>query len=425
MWALEGAEPADCLLAAVDQKAGLLQCLGLRPVLALVGIARGPALSSDVDSSWAVAAARQAAVLGVPALAVCLATPSPAAPVQPAVVAAAVVAAAAARVLAGAGGWPAAANFPRAHFPFPTRGRWSLGRELPLPQPAPTASLDALSDPADCWALGDDMSWQQPGSAGTSDGSATQSETRFEATEAHGLIAKAFADADVFLCINVPPKWQGTQPPVGGMDSTTAARPLFAAARPGVLWHCYQVEAPTEDDYRNEGSQASKSGGGGGGSSAAGSSLSWRAEQQDLFGRSLPRQQVGSEATTAGAFVSQDNTSQVASKVMMAGYAETAADGGSFGQAAASGGGEDDGAAAAAEATAALPRLPSHFTLLPGTMLNDAATSGDVEAVFSGRVSVTTLQTWPCGHPFSLRDEVLVHALDEGPDGLPRWLAAD
>lgn len=41
-----GATAADCVLCAVDQKAGLLQSLGLCPVLVVVGLHRGPAVAS-------------------------------------------------------------------------------------------------------------------------------------------------------------------------------------------------------------------------------------------------------------------------------------------------------------------------------------------------------------------------------------------
>jgi hypothetical protein len=64
------------------------------------------------------------------------------------------------------------------------------------------------------------------------------------------------------------------------------------------------------------------------------------------------------------------------------------------------------------------------FTVHQGTVLSDAATSGDVEAVFSGLAAVSTLQTWPEGHPLSLRDELLVTALDEGEGGMPAWMVA-
>eukprot|EP00775_Hariotina_reticulata_P010303 gene10303-10462_t len=99
------------------------------------------------------------------------------------------------------------------------------------------------------------------------------------------LVGRAFADGDVFLCVNVPPTWQ----PAGYNPHSTEAQ--FASTRPGVIWHCHQ------------------------------------------------------------------------------------------------------------------------------------ATAGDVEAVFSRRASVTTLQTWPTSHPLSLRDDVLAAALDEGPAGLPAWLS--
>lgn len=43
---LSGATSADCVLCAVDQTHGLMQALSLSPVLVLVGVSRGPALSS-------------------------------------------------------------------------------------------------------------------------------------------------------------------------------------------------------------------------------------------------------------------------------------------------------------------------------------------------------------------------------------------
>jgi hypothetical protein len=49
-YCLRGASAADCVLCAVDQKAGLLAALGLAPVLVVVGVHRGPALGSG--ESW-------------------------------------------------------------------------------------------------------------------------------------------------------------------------------------------------------------------------------------------------------------------------------------------------------------------------------------------------------------------------------------
>lgn len=56
-------------------------------------------------------------------------------------------------------GFPAAANFPRAHYPFPERGRCSLGIEVPL---HPSVSRAARSGGAswalkDCWSLGEEV----------------------------------------------------------------------------------------------------------------------------------------------------------------------------------------------------------------------------------------------------------------------------
>lgn len=159
-WSLQGATPADCILCAADQKAGLLQHLELQPVLSIVGISRGPALSNATDLHPAVAAARQSAVLGIPTVAACLASTSSQAPLEPAAEALGLLLEQLARVLQASRGWPRATNFPRAHFPFPTRGRWALGREVALPAGISTggASMEELAA-ADCWALGEESSW--------------------------------------------------------------------------------------------------------------------------------------------------------------------------------------------------------------------------------------------------------------------------
>ncbi len=129
-------------------------------MLSIVGISRGPALSNATDIHPAVAAARQSAVLGIPTVAACLASTSSQAPLEPAAEALGLLLEKLARVLQASRGWPRATNFPRAHFPFPTRGRWALGREVALPGgvSAGGASLKELAA-ADCWALGEESSW--------------------------------------------------------------------------------------------------------------------------------------------------------------------------------------------------------------------------------------------------------------------------
>lgn len=77
--------------------------------------------------------------------------------------------------------------------------------------------------------MGEDGAWQ--GSA--ADGAAAT----LDQDEAVRLLQQAFCEADIYLNLNVPPRW----PP------TAAAAPPFAATRPGVLWHCYQVRAHATD----------------------------------------------------------------------------------------------------------------------------------------------------------------------------------
>lgn len=279
-----------------------------------------------------------------------------------------------AAVLQDGGGWTSAANFPRAHYPFPTRGRWAPG-EMALPsarkqgeQRSDTTETSTRHDlmiialqsmflaehsplmcagfgrtcnvmamcpfshpwrfaqsclrfnnigisedlfASDCWALGEDFAWQGNAASGSTSAPLT------DAGEARRLLRRAFCDGDIVLNLNSPPRW----PPPGGS-------PPFAATRPGVLWPCYQVEAGFETPAQSSVapgcvhpgtmnlSSAPYSNAVGahsgvpavGSSSSSGSARSWQATETDLFGRSLPRQELTASMPTTGAFVSQDNT---------------------------------------------------------------------------------------------------------------------
>jgi len=331
---------------------------------------------ADVAMHPVTTVARQAGELGIPTLATCLATPSPSAPITPGLEATVQLAAAAAVCLQAGGAWPTPANFPRAHFPFPTAGRWSLGRGVPAPRDLASASAGLGNSnsefaAADCWALGEEGAWMGDWSGGQGE--------PLEESQALALLRQAFCEGDVLLTLNVPPSW--------------APQRGFAAARLGVIWHCYQVAA-----------ERSRGGGATDGVTPSTSGASWQADNSDLFGRSLPGQSMGG-GTQAGAFVSQDNTAALLERRRGRDGPKSAA-----------------GPTWHAEASRSRQTLPSSFTLRPGAMLNDAATKGDVEAVFGGRASVLTLPVWPHSHPFSLSDRLLAHALLEGPGGLPAWL---
>jgi hypothetical protein len=182
------------------------------------------------------------------------------------------------------------------------------------------------------------------------------------------LLRAAFTDADTFVTLNVPPRWAGQ----------------YASARSGVLWLMHQVSPNGEKEHETGRLGAS---------------------ERDVWGRTLPRQEFhGSQQ--AGAFIDQDNAAMVSARIL-----GRRAKLGSFGQ----GGAAADGW-----------RLgrPQDFAISRGTVLTDHAVRGDVDAVFSGRVAVNTCQTWPATHPFALRDELLAHALRDGPGGLPLWLCS-
>jgi hypothetical protein len=218
-----------------------------------------------------------------------------------------------------------------------------------------------------------------PGTGGSASG---------DGAPARALLRDAFADGDVMLVLNVPPTW--------GSASSSGHKP-FAAARPGVLWPCYQVERAPSTGCASPSSRAS-----------------WRSDRQDLWGRSLPSQAYGDERDAAGAFVGQDNTAALVRERQQWGDASpvsvsppsSAADGGS------------------ASWQAALSQLPDALVLRAGTMLCDAAVAGDVEAVMARRASVVALPTWPYSHPLSLKDELGAAALEEEGDGLPLWLSS-
>jgi hypothetical protein len=212
--------------------------------------------------------------------------------------------------------------------------------------------------------------------------------------------------------LNVPPTWAAP-------DSSGAAGgggpPPFAPVRPGVLWPCHQVESsftavPAAGGAAGAaGASGRKSGGGGG--------RSWSVDENDPWGRTLPSQGYaagggGGARLAAGGFVSQDNTEAAAARLRAGG------DGGAAAAAASATPPE-----AAAEGEVELDFQAAEFRVSRGTLLTDECAGGDVEAVMAGRAAVGLVQTWPASHPFTLRDELLVWALEGGgAEGLPLWL---
>ena len=158
-------------------------------------------------------------------------------------------------------------------------------------------------------------------------------------------------------------------------DETLSNR--FEPTRPGVLWHCQYVQPQYGCSSTS--------------SQALSAETSWSVDNADVFGRSIPQLKAGRK-NEAGGFVSQDNTSSVG----LNSKAITSAKG--------------------------VMELPESIVIRRGTVLSDGVMCGDVEALFDGRTSITTLQTWPSGHPFSLTDVLLAYTLVQGQDGLPAWL---
>ena len=152
---LVGASGEDAAVVAVDPTDGLARCLGLCPVLCVVGVARETCLGEDGNGARTTRTARRCAVAGVPTIAVSVPTRSPDAPAAPAASALARLLRAVARVVRT----DAPANCPRSHFPFPTRGRWSAVGTAQLPLDAALAAQLFARDVGDfaaedCWSLG-------------------------------------------------------------------------------------------------------------------------------------------------------------------------------------------------------------------------------------------------------------------------------
>jgi 5'/3'-nucleotidase SurE len=74
VFSMDEGSPADCVIVAIEPSVGLLARLGMRPIMTLSGVNLGPNLGPDVIYSGTFAAARQAAMYGVPGMASSLAS---------------------------------------------------------------------------------------------------------------------------------------------------------------------------------------------------------------------------------------------------------------------------------------------------------------------------------------------------------------
>jgi len=268
-WVLHGGVE-DAVLCGLDPSHGMLAELGLDAALCISGLCTQGALGADSDANPAIAGARRCSIVGVPALAVCSPSTSPAALPQ-LVAALARILPPVVRVLSDTYDskcLSSAVNCPRAHFPFPTEGRWAaLGStQLPIDPELQAILWESHSEYAarDCWSLGDPIA---PSTATTASGTDESPAGR------RATLRRAFRDGDVFLCAHVSPNWD-----------TTASKP-FSSTRPGVLWHQDQVTHPSAPS----------------------------ASPSDLWGRSLPVQALQDvQPRSEGAvFVSQRNTEKV------------------------------------------------------------------------------------------------------------------
>ena len=362
-WRLDGSAE-DAAVCGTDPNVGLVASLGFACVLCVVGATREPCLGPDADAGRATRAAKSSAVAGVPTVACLVPTTSAAAPIAPACAALeAVLTRMRERAILPL---DAPTNCPRSHFPFPTRCRWAA---LGTPQLPADDQLAAALAPredfaaADCWSLGGH------GAVPRGWGSNPRAPDAWDARSASGgapaelraTLRDAFRDADAFVTLHVPPRWE----PSRG----------FAAARPGVLWRQQRVEsrgATTETTRTNDG---------------------------DLWGRTLPAQTLSDERASDrdARFVSQLATDRLIKT--------------------------RDRDAPVDPRSRPTGVAPSAFVVRGGTVVADDCEGGDVDAAMAGKAAVVFAQTWPQGHPFALLDAAAVEALrPERESGMPLWL---
>ena len=385
--ALRGATSEEASAIVFDPSQGLLKCLNITTcALCVFGVSRELALGSDGETASASArrGGRAASVCGIPTVVATVPTTSRAAPIDDAIDATCDVV----RACLGALGAMTtdehgvssvgARNWPRAHFPFPSLGRWaSLGasRELAFRDDALAASV--LTPPmadvgfganADCWSLG--------GLGGVSHYADAADVDAISPERARQVLRDAFADADIYVAVSVPPRRRGK----------------FHACKPGVLWRQEAVRALRSSD-----------------DDASVSMTAADANAKDTFGRSLPRQNLGdASASDVGArFVSQLATEKLVNDRRAKARMDDKDN-------------DKDDVARRRHPSDALPRA---FVLTPGTIVADDSPRGDVDVVISGGVAVSIVNTWPHAHALSLVDAVVVESLREHPtSGVPLWL---
>ena len=231
VWAVSQASPQQAILVATDPTAGLMRQIGLSIALAVVMDTASGLGSAECKCS------RQAALAGIPTIAVRLASRS--ASLSSAKSALSVLLDAAAGVLAPHGRLEAATNSPRAHFPFPERGRWaSLVRD----------DWDWAREERDDWAKAD--GWSDAYSIfPSSDGGPLDREALRQ------CLRTAWLEGDGFIMVQIPP------------DSSLSQR--FSSTKPGVLWRQEQVSLAAEEEEEGIG--------------------------RDLWGRSLPAVSLGGD----------------------------------------------------------------------------------------------------------------------------------
>ena len=388
-WQLQGATSEDACVCGSDPTNGLVTSLGFTCVLCVVGIHREPCLGEDGAGASSMRAGRRTSIMsGTPTIVTCVPTTTKNARVDGARTALETMLTYIKNSNVVSLTKPH--NSPRAHFPFPTKNRWDLGSSaMPLPDHdlarslfgTETSSLDFATK--DCWSLGGFGAVTPVVVGDDADTEREQKNQTHNASSLRSSLRDAFRDGDVFLSLNVPPKWNLTT--------------RFSTCRPGVLWRQERVVAVFEN--------------GEGGENMNGESyekVNNSNDSNDSWGRTLPSRAVGSDRDADEndtRFVRQLATEGLVSE---RGYNTI---------------GTDDTNQASQPPTG---KAPASFIIGGGTVVADECVGGDVDAVFragGGAAAVTMHASWPISHPLALRDEAVVESLRACREtGLPLWL---
>lgn len=265
---MENANLEEAITCAADPTNGIARHVAGVPAALCVVVAAQAANVGANEQLPELRAARAASVIGVPTIAIFNAAGDEVPTAEASHAMADLIRASANVLVEERSTWTKPANCPRAHYPFPEKGRWGstlaqVNASAELKRAVASSATSATSfELSDCWSIGGEVILSEDERGDMS------------ASDARAVLRRAFCDGDIFLSATIPPRF-----------APNAKR--FAATRPGVLWRQDTVDTTSAFDAT--------------------------ATYGDQYGRSLPLHKVGdAHPTLAGArFVPQRHSAEV------------------------------------------------------------------------------------------------------------------